>query len=545
VIASDAGSLRRAPMWWPIGAAHKEGIERGMLSIADTALPALRPGTIATVHEQAEAKSNRDSLLIAFYACAVILIGFIIASDEFLHWFVLPVLLCGILIGSDAVDWMRGRVSLLDPAGCVGLLGLHFFFLAPLLHVKWDLWMPYVTPPPDWRPWLGGMAMVNVLGLLVYRLARGRPVDSRPQVVRQPIWQIDPGLFMPLMACVLMVAAALQLWVYQQFGGILGIVSMYMETRQMGFVDSPFKGLGILFIVSESFPILAMMAFSLYAARHKHARSWGVLLGVFVVYFALLMLFGGLRGSRGNTLYSLVMGGGIIHLLVRPVTKKMMAIGCLFVIGFMYVFGFYKEAGIDALTVLDAQTAQVEEMERKTGRTFEGMILGDLGRSDVQAFILYRLVTFPTYYDYAWGRTYLGTAALLVPNSVWPERPVTKVKEGTEVMFGKGAHRVGMWDASNIYGLAGETMLNFGPFAAPFAFVILGWVVNKIRLFAAGLDHRDIRVLLIPFCLIFTVHVLTADSDNILWFTVKFGLVPFLVMAMGSKRVYSRFGVPQ
>ncbi len=514
-------------------------------SIGNTTLPAPSPGPVALIHEPAEAKNHIDSLFISFYACALTLIGFIITSDQFLHWFVVPVLLCGVLIGSDAVDWMRGRVSLLDPAGCLGLLGLHFFFLAPLLHVKWDLWMPYITPPPDWRPWLGGMAVINVLGLVVYRLSRGTSRESQRQVVREPIWQIDPGLFRPLMAVALIVAAALQLWVYQQYGGILGIVSMYMDTRQMGFVDSPFKGLGILFIVSESFPILAMMAFSLYAARHKHARSWGVLLVVFVVYFVLLMLFGGLRGSRGNTLYSLVMGGGIIHLLVRPVTKKMMAIGCLFVIGFMYVFGFYKEAGIDALNVLDAQTAQVEEMERKTGRTFEGMILGDLGRSDVQAFILYRLSTFPTYYDYAWGRTYLGTAALLIPNSVWPERPVTKVKEGTEVMFGKEAHRIGMWDATNIYGLAGETMLNFGPLAAPFAFVMLGWVVNKVRLFAAGLDPRDIRVLLIPFWLIFTVHVLTADSDNLLWFTVKFGLVPFLVMAMGSKRVDSRLGVRQ
>lgn len=486
-------------------------------------------------HGHVQATATNGSLYLAGYVCAVIIMGCVLTSDEFLHWFVIPVLVCGALIGQDAIDWIRGRFSVLDPAGCLGVLGFHVFFLAPLLHVAWDQWMPYITPPPDWRPWLGWMAILNGAGLFAYRLARD-PLDlPQPHLPHQPIWHMAPNRFIPIVSMALLLGGLLQLWVYQQNGGILGYISTYMESRETGFTDTRFKGMGILFIMSESFPILAMMAFALYASRHKAARSWMALSAAFLLYFVLLMLFGGLRGSRGNTLYSLVMGAGMIHLFVRPITKGMMVAGLTFLIGFMYVYGFYKEVGMEALTVLKADAGQVQEMEGKTKRTFRGLLLGDFGRSDVQAFILYRLSVFPQYYDYAWGRTYLGSAALLVPQSLWPERPVTKVKEGTEVMLGKGAHRSGLWDASNIYGLAGETMLNFGPVPVPFAFLLLGWIVKKVRRFAAALDEQDIRRLMIPFAVIFITNVLTMDSDNLLWLTAKFALVPFLVLAAGSR----------
>ena len=72
--------------------------------------------------------------------------GFLLASEQTAHWFIIPVLFCGVLIGCDAIDWFRGRLSLFDPAGIIGLVGVHFFFLAPLLHVTWDSWMLYIDP---------------------------------------------------------------------------------------------------------------------------------------------------------------------------------------------------------------------------------------------------------------------------------------------------------------------------------------------------------------------------------------------------------------
>src|ERR1700741_1942146 len=79
------------------------------------------------------------SLHLSFLFCTVIVFGFVVASEQTMHWFLLPVLFCGVLIGCDAADWFRGRLNLFDPAGIIGLLGLHFFFLAPLLHVILEL----------------------------------------------------------------------------------------------------------------------------------------------------------------------------------------------------------------------------------------------------------------------------------------------------------------------------------------------------------------------------------------------------------------------
>src|SRR5688572_3196148 len=90
------------------------------------------------------------------------------------HWLLFPLFVCGVLTTVDAVRWMRGQLSLFDPVGILGLLGIHFFFLAPLLHITWDMWMAYVDPlsMDDWRKWLGYMAMLNAGCLVIYRITR-------------------------------------------------------------------------------------------------------------------------------------------------------------------------------------------------------------------------------------------------------------------------------------------------------------------------------------------------------------------------------------
>jgi hypothetical protein len=101
----------------------------------------------------------KDSVFISFFLSLLILAEFLPRSEQFLHWFVIPVTLSGILIGIDAIDWWRGRFNIFDPVGILGLLGFHFFFLAPLLHVRWDSWLePWYTPPADWRPFVGKSA---------------------------------------------------------------------------------------------------------------------------------------------------------------------------------------------------------------------------------------------------------------------------------------------------------------------------------------------------------------------------------------------------
>jgi hypothetical protein len=198
----------------------------------------------------------------------------------------------------------------------------------------------------------------------------------------------------------------------------------------------------------------------------------------------------------------------------------------------MYVYGFYKSAGLKGLEVVGDAEARTQ-MEEKTGRTISTAVLGDLARSSIQAYLLYRLSEGRNGYEYAFGRTYLGTAAILVPKALWPERPPPKVQEGTDAQYGAGAY-AGGWVASQVYGLAGETMLNFGPTVVPFAFVVLGWVVSGVHRLAASWDPLDARRLMMPLLVNFCFVILCGDSDNILFFLIKSGLVPFGIIVFGS-----------
>ena len=461
---------------------------------------------------------SAGSFLASLYFCLFCLVYFLLASDRTAHWFIIPVVMCGVLIGSDAADWFRGRLDLFDPVGILGLLGVHFFFLAPLLHVHWDYWMSYVVPPPDWRDYLGGMAILNFLGLLVYRYAR--QLIKAPSVVPGAgggTWSLEYRTFAVLLLLSLALTGVLQACVYARYGGVLGYISSYEEG------EGAFEGMGWVFMISESFPILAMIGYATLAAhRGMRPPSWAKLSLVLLGFFVLKMLFGGLRGSRSNTIWGLFWAAGIIHLSIRPISKKLVICGLLFIILFMYIYGFYKSAGMEGLATLQEGGARTD-LELKTGRTLSTTILGDLARSDVQAYLLYKMIAPSSDYQFALGRTYIGSIALLIPKGLWPNRPNCKDKEGTEAQYGMGTYQPGVNKSSRVYGLAGEAMLNFGPLSVPLSFAILGLVVGRVCRWLRDWGPGDPRLLLGPFLVNFCFIVMAWDSDNMIFNIVKNG----------------------
>lgn len=474
----------------------------------------------------------KNSVFVSFFICILTVVGFLQTSEQFLHWFLIPITLSGILIGIDAVNWLRGRLNIFDPVGILGLLGFHFFFLTPLLHVSWDIWLVYVTPPPDWRPWLGGMAILNLLGIWVYRIFRNPGLTGENQS-EKTVWRIEQQRFLPILCFSLTLSAVLQILVYQRFGGLTGYINAATDVVGRG---EAFAGTGLLFVLSESFPILAMMGFAAYARKNKSMRTQPVLVVVLIIFLVLQIFFGGLRGSRSNTVWALFWAAGIIHFWIRPISKKEISLGLVLLVLFMYMYGFFKAAGLEGVgTALEGQEARASLTE-KTGRSWQGLILQDLGRSDIQAFLLYRLMRHDTDYEYAWGRTYVAAVSILIPAAIWPERPENKSKEGTDAQYGMGSYAPGIWVSSKIYGLAGETMLNFGPFVVPFAFVLLGVVVGRVRRWLFTWEATDTRLLLLPMLVNFSFAILVSDADNLVFFMMKRGTLPFLVLLMSCKR---------
>jgi hypothetical protein len=477
-------------------------------------------------------RTHTDSLLFSVGVCTLVVLLFMASSEEFLHWFILPVWLCGVMVSIDAYDWARGRTSLFDPVGVIGAVGLHFFFLSPLLHVAWNYYMSAPMPPLDWRTSLGGMAALNAIGLIVYRACRDVFLHRAPTTATVE-WRLNKSKFIFIACIMLVITAFLQGWVYSKFGGILG----YMHATTDTDVSDQLQGMGFIFLVSETFPILAMALFAVQARDREALKSWPVLAFALVVFLLLRILFGGLRGSRSTILFALLWASGIVHFYVRPIPRQFVLLGVAFMVMFMYGYGFYKAGGPEGLVAAADPQARAQLTE-SSGRDLEATILGDLSRSDVQAYILDKLWppggSTPADYNYAWGRTYYSATVMLVPRSLWPDRPPLKVLEGTELFYGIGSYKENEVWSSKLYGLAGEAMLNFGPLAIPFAFAIFGLAVSLARRLLLMLPIGDSRLLMYPFLTTLCVLFLTADSDNIVFYLVQHGTVPFLVMLASS-----------
>lgn len=448
----------------------------------------------------------------------VIILLALVLDRKFDHWFLIPVGLAGILAGSDAVKWFRQKDSIFDVEGIVGIIGFHFFFLAPLMHVYFNYWMKTIDMPSDWRDWLGGMAIINSSGLILYKYAKNMLIKRYSN--SRSFWAINPGIFHPMVTLLLVISLGLQLWVFIKQGGLLGYIMAFSKN------DGAFEGMGWIFTVSESFPILFIL-YVIFLLKEKKVNSSWIIFIVLCVFFTLKMIFGGLRGSRSNTIWGLFWAIGIIDLWLKKVSRRAILIFALFILAFMYIYGFYKQGGIEAAGIFREDKSR-SRFEQTYNRSFEAVLLGDFARSDVQAYLLYRLSKNNKDYKYAFGRTYLGALSLMVPKAIWKDRPLTKVKEGEEIQGGIGASR--------IYGLAGEAMLNFGPLAAVFFFIIFGFVVGYIKRFADNLEYKDARVVMIPFLINLSFLALGSDSDNIVFFLIKQGFLPFMLILFSSRK---------
>lgn len=471
--------------------------------------------------------ADASSMVYAYFVCFIIVLGFILANPgQMIHWFLLPLILCGVLIGIDAIEWFRGRMDSFDPVGLVGLFGFHFFFIAPLLIALWDYQMAFLIPLDDWRPWLGGMALFNSAGLTIYRISRSW-IKIEPNFGQRRIRIPDYQRMNIVLYFALAFTGAMQLSVISRFGGLSGYINQY-ET--IGF-----DGFGVFFAFSESFPFLLLIGLVLSARQHQNRKSW-LAVGIYLLVFFLLrfFIFGGLRGSRSNTIFAMIWAVGVIHLWVRPISRQILSAGVIIGFLFLYLMGFYKALGSEfgsAITNPD----RIFQLENETNRTIRVAIISDLSRADVQAYILHNLsVKYPDF-DYAWGRTYLAGYTIIIPGFIWENKPPPIEKEGTDALWGPGVYQPGVIVASRVYGLMTEAMLNFGIYIAPLIFVSLGILVGFVRRWHYNLHPDDIFRLWMPFLILFCVTYIVSNSDNNAVFFALRTLMPGLVLLAGSR----------
>jgi hypothetical protein len=222
---------------------------------------------------------------------------------------------------------------------------------------------------------------------------------------------------------------------------------------------------------------------------------------------------------------------GALHLWIRRVPRRLIVVGLVFLSCFMYVYGFYKQDGTQALELLQ-NPGQITAAEERGGRTVDAALLGDMARTDIQSYLLYRLWSVGKY-DYAYGATYLEAFDVLIPKWMWPSRPDGKVRAGTEALHGRSVYSAGIFQASQVYGLAGEAMLNFPPVFAPLSFLLLAFVVVKSRSLMLA-DPDDLRWLLVPILANAMIILPAADLDNMIMFVLTVAACPLMLLRISS-----------
>ncbi len=444
--------------------------------------------------------------------CAIALI-FMIISRPVVHWFILPVMACGVVTGVDIIRWIRGRLDLFDPKAIIGFLAFYGCFLTPILHVMWDrfgvnndllLW-------GDWRFWLGAMGALNVVSLLVFRLAHNYLFNwSAPSTVG---WKIDSKRFHFFFSLATFCSLAGVFAFFSRLNGIPGMVKSFEENLQA------YTGKGWLLVFAWPLAVLCfIILIYTWTEREHHTRRPASIGVVLVCTFGITQfILMGWYGSRSATIWAMFWMAGITHYRIDRLSRKMVAIGIIFLIAFMYFYGFYKEQGRTAFGVLDDPNTWLQPKGYQ--RDIKLLLLNDLARADVNAYMLYNMTKFPKDYNFRWGLTYAGAFTFLVPRNLWPNRPNYKIDAGTEATFGKSS----TYESTRVYGITGEALLNFGPWGVVPLYALYGACLGWYRRKMISWEISDARMFLAPLVTILFATAYVADSDNVLFLFVVDG----------------------
>jgi hypothetical protein len=479
------------------------------------------------------------------WSCGIVILimaAFVMQQpDQLLHWMLLPLFACGVIVTADAIRWLKGTYSLFDPKGIIGLYGINFFFTAPLLVVFYEMEGVETYIVSDWKPLLGIMAIFNVLGLIVYKLFE-KIAFRRPTRAESTYWAVNhtrAALYVPLFVTV----AFISFCIYMVRGG--GLSGVLLQEKQ-GEINMGLVGGGVFMVLRDALPMTVLIGLTIYRLSKGviQKSSWWFFLGMgmLVLYFVT----SGLRGSRAAIGLGLICAGGVIHYFWKQLSVKTVLLTLIPLLAFFFFYSFYKSAGLIGISDLFQGRSSVRDLQEETSRTFAGMLVGDLSRAPVQAVEVDILINKPWSYRYRYGKTYPLAIAYLLPRQIWPSKPMdtARIVAGTEMLYGEGTHSAyvkfgGSGSRSTqLYGLAGEAMLNFGLYGILPAFAIWGYIIGKIRRRLYSYKTGDLRLLMSGFWMLITFVMLASDADQLVWFFTSLYVIPaFLIFLISDRTV--------
>ncbi len=490
-------------------------------------------GISSLQHQWILGRRNRLNVPFIQFVTLSVILYFVVTDAYMWHWFLLPVLCCGLLIAPDAIRWLKGQYDLFDPKGLMGIYGLYFFFVAPLLFVHWRLEISRFDNTIDWRHWVGLMAVLNVAALVLYLRFHKLGYSVKPSVLGRP-WKIRGTIGGGVILFFCLASLAAQLYYFQLMGGISGIIAWHTYDLERPVGAGTFRALG------AAFNVIALIYLSWRRIKvGGQSASLFVVVTLLIVLTGVQILFSGLQGSRSAVLFMVFWMAGIVHYFWRPFKVGQLIFGLPFLLGFMYVYNFYDVLGSEAINML-VQGKSLSGLEQASGRDDRVLFIEDLSRTSTHSYQIYRL-SVSDEYELRWGKTYVDPFAHYVPTWIWRDKPVDPEKQiaGTDLIFGPGAYVPGNLTKQNslrVYGLLGEALLNFGVILAPLPFALWGFLMGVYRRSLLSWLPTDARLFLAPYLTLSLVFVVFSDFDNLVASFLFRASPVILVLYLASSR---------
>jgi hypothetical protein len=423
--------------------------------------------------------------------------------------------------------WLSARIDVFDPLGLFGMFGIIYYLISPIGQIGADYW-PFIPSLSGRDEWFNLWAALNTAGLLIFAGIIGRPTRMPRPLKRE--WVIDYKVFRIAALVALLVTFAFQLYIFSKFGGVSGFVqafSMRQEQRLGRTESDPFSDMGFPLVIAESFKYVFAMCCIIYFRKKSYAHTMPFFALLMIFLLIIFLVFGGLRGSRSATIFSLVFAAGMYRFWIRNIPMKVIVLGVAFVFSFLNIYYWYKIAGTSGVSAMFDKDARGGFNSARQDNTVY-VLSRDLGRLDVQtlAMITHEEQGVPFQY----GATYLGAPFTVIPTAVVPWKPQSLARVKSDVVFGPGKFDPKYKLTTIVFGLVGEAFINFGYIGILLAYAALGFVTARIRRYVYGLQALDARRLLLPvFCLL-PVNILLTDAGVLVMILTRALLIPSILV---------------
>ncbi len=276
------------------------------------------------------------------------------------------------------------------------------------------------------------------------------------------------------------------------------------------------------YMLIESTPLIL----SWFIIAHLKIRESKVFWRYFLLFTMVAIIFSGARGSRIAVIFQIINFLIIYSIFIKSIDFRKIIILLIFGWLFNILFSNYKYGGIQGLENFFTTGTESAYIESKDNKTLH-FLLGDLGRTDVQAKIISSIDAKEYSPSYS-PQTYLYGLSLLLPGDT-RNNFLSKRQLGTQAQYGFEADS--SYSSSRIYGLLGESLLNFGYYLIFPIFFLYG-VIHFITLKLMYLFKNSALALFSPLLFFIPIYLLFYDFDNIVFQIFKNWFIPLFVFLL-------------